>query len=130
MTSRKLKELRLREDHGALITRIRRGDGDYIPHGSLKLEPGDLIRVLGPRERMPEVTAFFGDSYKAISEVDFVTFSVGLALGLLVGSVKIPSPGTSPSPWGSRAARWSWRWSWGPSAGPAGWCGRSPTGRT
>ena len=93
VTSRKLKELRLREDHGALITRIRRGDGDYIPHGSLKLEPGDLIRVLGPRERMPEVTAFFGDSYKAISEVDFVTFSVGLALGLLVGSVKIPLPG-------------------------------------
>ncbi len=93
VTSRKLKELRLREDHGALVTRVRRGDGDYIPHGSLELEPGDLIRVMGPRERMAEVTAFFGDSYKAISEVDFVTFSIGLALGLLIGSVKIPLPG-------------------------------------
>ncbi|MEW6719485.1 MAG: aspartate:alanine exchanger family transporter [Thermodesulfobacteriota bacterium] len=91
--SRRLKNLRLREEHGALITRIRRGDGDYIPHGSLALEPGDLIRVMAPRNRMPEVTAFFGDSYKAISEVDLVTFSMGLALGLLIGSVKIPLPG-------------------------------------
>ncbi|MBE0568848.1 MAG: transporter, partial [Deltaproteobacteria bacterium] len=33
VTSRELRDLRLREDHGALITRIRRGDGDYIPHG-------------------------------------------------------------------------------------------------
>lgn len=93
VTSRMLRDLRLREDYGALITRIRRGDGDYIPHGKLALEPGDLIRVMAPRNRMQEVTAFFGDSYKAISEVDFVPFSVGLALGLLIGSVKIPLPG-------------------------------------
>jgi putative transport protein len=91
--AKKLRELRLREEHGALITRIRRGDGDYIPHGSMKLEPGDLIRVMAPRVRMPEVTAFFGDSYRAVSEVNFVTFSIGLALGLLLGSVKIPLPG-------------------------------------
>ncbi|MBE0606662.1 MAG: transporter, partial [Deltaproteobacteria bacterium] len=57
------------------------------------LEPGDLIRVMAPRIRMAEVTAFFGDSYRAVSEVDFVTFSIGLALGLLLGRVKIPLPG-------------------------------------
>ncbi|MBP2674098.1 MAG: transporter [Deltaproteobacteria bacterium] len=93
VTLKKLRDLRLREDHGALITRIRRGDGDYIPHGTMTLEPGDLIRVMAPRVRMAEVTAFFGDSYRAVSEVEFVTFSVGLALGLLIGGVKIPLPG-------------------------------------
>ncbi len=88
-----LKDLHLRELHGALITRVRRGDADFIPHGEMTPDPGDLVRVMAPRERMEEVAAFFGDSYRAVSEVDFVTFSVGLALGLLLGSIKVPLGG-------------------------------------
>lgn len=42
---------------------------------------------------MQAVSRFFGDSYRAVSEIDIPTFSVGLALGLLVGTVPIPFPG-------------------------------------
>jgi putative transport protein len=57
------------------------------------LELGDRVRVVARHERMPEVTAFFGDSYRAVSEVDLFTFGLGLALGLALGALPIPLPG-------------------------------------
>jgi putative transport protein len=42
---------------------------------------------------MSDVSAFFGDSYRALSEVDILTFSLGIALGLGLGAISIPLPG-------------------------------------
>ena len=39
------------------------------------------------------MTRFLGDSYRALSEIDVPTFSVGCALGLGLGLVPIPLPG-------------------------------------
>lgn len=93
VVGRKLKNLHLNERYGAMITRIRRGDDDFLAHGDMTLELGDRVRVLAPRENMSAVSDFFGDSYRAVSEVDILTFSFGLALGLLLGIVPIPLPG-------------------------------------
>jgi putative transport protein len=88
-----LRELELPQRHAAIVTRVRRGDVDLVPTGGTKLELGDRVRVLTRRENMDEITRFFGDSYKALSEVDFLTVSFGIALGLLLGLVPIPLPG-------------------------------------
>jgi putative transport protein len=93
VAGRKLGSLNLHERFGAAVTRVRRGDNDFLPHDDLVLEPGDRVRVVARRERMTEVTSFFGDSYRAVSEVDILSFSLGLALGLLLGIVPIPLPG-------------------------------------
>ena len=81
-SGRRLRDLALPARFGATVTRIRRGDVDLLPDDSSVLELGDRIRVIGPRARMDEVSRFFGDSYKALAEVDVVTFSLGIALGL------------------------------------------------
>ena len=88
-----LRELRLLERYGSLITRVRRGDTDLLPTGGMRLELGDRVRVITRRDRLDEVSAFFGDSYRALSEIDIMTFGLGIALGLLVGLVPIPLPG-------------------------------------
>lgn len=93
VAGRRLGSLDLFERFGATVTRVRRGDDDFLPHDDMVLELGDRVRVVTHRERMGEVTAFFGDSYRAVSEVDILTFSLGLALGLLLGIVPIPLPG-------------------------------------
>ena len=93
VVGRKIRDLGLSELHGAMITRIRRGDDDFLAHGEMVLELGDRVRVLAPREHMSAVSDFFGDSYRAVSEIDILTFSFGLALGLLLGIVPIPLPG-------------------------------------
>jgi putative transport protein len=42
---------------------------------------------------MSEIAAFFGDSYRELRELDVLSFSVGVALGLLLGAVDVPLPG-------------------------------------
>jgi len=93
LAGRRLRDLRLKEKHGAIITRIRRGDDDVLPSGGTVLELGDRVRVISHRERMAQVSVFFGDSYRAVSEVDIPTFSLGLAFGLFLGTLPLPLPG-------------------------------------
>lgn len=90
---RPLHDLQLRDHFQAIITRVRRGDVDLLAHDQTLLELGDRVRVVAPRSQMDPISRFFGDSYRAISEIDILTFNVGLALGLLVGLIPIPLPG-------------------------------------
>jgi len=87
---RRLRELDLGHRFGAVVTRLRRGDIEFVPHGDTVLEPGDRVRVLSHRSQMPQISRFFGDSYRALSEIDIMTFSLGLGLGLLLGMIPIP----------------------------------------
>ncbi len=95
VAGRSLRELRTLTRYGALVTRLRRGDVDLAPEGRTVLELGDRVRVVAPRERMAEISRFFGDSYRALGEIDAVSFGLGAALGLLLGLVSIPLPGGS-----------------------------------
>jgi putative transport protein len=51
--------------------------------------------VIAPRERMDmdEVSRFFGNSVRALAEVDTITFGLGIVLGLLVGQIAVAVPG-------------------------------------
>jgi putative transport protein len=88
-----LRDLNLPQQYGAVVTRVRRGDVEFLPHGDTMLELGDRIRVLTSRNNLDAVSSFFGDSYRAISEIDILSFGLGLALGLIVGLIPIPLPG-------------------------------------
>ena len=90
---RRIEALGLDTRFGAVITRVRRGDAELLPNPGMVLELGDRVRVVAPTDRMAEATAFLGDSYRDVSELDLFTVSLGLALGLLVGVVPIPLPG-------------------------------------
>jgi putative transport protein len=81
------------ERYGATVTRVRRGDDDILAHGDTVLELGDRVRVVTDPAHMESVSEFFGDSYRALSEVNILTLSLGLALGLLAGLIPIPLPG-------------------------------------
>lgn len=93
VVGRRLAQLRLPQRYGALVTRVRRGDIDLPADGDTVLELGDRVRVVAARERMPEIGRLFGDSYKALSEVNLLSLGLGLTLGLLIGLIPIPLPG-------------------------------------
>lgn len=90
VVGRTIGELNLRERFGDAVTRVRRGDEEFAPRDEMVLELGDMVRVLAHRDQMHEVSAFFGNSYRKVSEVDIMTFSLGLVIGLLVGLIPFP----------------------------------------
>lgn len=90
---RSISELHLDERFGEVVTLVRRGDNEFVPRAEMVLELGDVVRVLAHKTNMDEVTAFFGNSYRRVSEVDVMTFSLGLAIGLILGLLPFPFPG-------------------------------------
>ncbi len=90
-----IRELDLHRKFNATITRLKRGDTEIVPTIDTILESGDRIRVVTTREDMDKVSHFFGDSFQSLSEIDYISISLGIALGLLLGEVPIPLPGGS-----------------------------------
>ncbi len=93
VVGQRLADLHLPERLGAVVTRIRRGDAEMVARPELRLELGDRVRVTARRANMEVIGKFFGDSYRALSEIDVLTFNLGIALGLLLGMVTVPLPG-------------------------------------
>ncbi|MBI1279005.1 MAG: transporter [Anaerolineaceae bacterium] len=89
----RIQDLNIYQQYGALATRIKRGDSEFLPQENTVLQLGDRIRVVAPRNQMDGISQFFGDSYRMLSEIDFLTFSLGLTLGLLLGTIPFPLPG-------------------------------------
>jgi putative transport protein len=93
VAGKRIKELDLENEVGATVTRVRRGDVDFVPTPSTRLEIGDRVRVITPRENFGAISAFFGDSVRGASETDFGSVAIGLVLGALLGMLPIPMPG-------------------------------------
>lgn len=57
----RLRDPNLPQHFGALVTRLRRVDVDFLPHTDTVLQLGDRVRVVAPRDHMDAVSDFFGD---------------------------------------------------------------------
>jgi putative transport protein len=90
---KRLAELHLARRFGAIVTRVRRGDIELLAASDLALELGDRVRVVAPRSQMRAISDFFGDSYKALSEINLLSLGLGITLGLIIGAIPIPLPG-------------------------------------
>jgi putative transport protein len=93
LVGRSLKDLNLARRYGAIVTRVRRGDHEFLPHDNTQLQLGDRVRVVSHRSRIGSISAFFGDSYQHLAEINIFTFSLGISLGMLVGLIPLPLPG-------------------------------------
>jgi putative transport protein len=91
VVGRTVAQLHLERFH-ATITRLRRGDADFVPSPDTVLELGDRVRVVAPSKDLDQVSKFFGDSIRALSEADFLSMSLGIVLGVLLGMIPIPLP--------------------------------------
>jgi putative transport protein len=87
-----MDEVRALEPFQGAITRLRRGDVEFVPTQSTILERGDRILVVSRREDADKVAEFFGDSIKSISEADYLSLSLGIVIGVFVGMIPFPLP--------------------------------------
>jgi len=87
-----LEEIGIHRKYSGIVTRIQRGDAEFIPSPSTVVIPGDRLRILAPGENLSAISEFVGDSYRAASEVNALTFGLGLAMGIALGTVEIHLP--------------------------------------
>ncbi|MFB3827822.1 MAG: aspartate:alanine exchanger family transporter [Bryobacteraceae bacterium] len=95
VVGRRIRELDLYDRLNAVITRVRRGDVDLVPSPETRLEYGDFARVLTYRGNFDQVAAYFGDSIRGTAETNFGSVGLGMALGVILGMIPIPLPGTT-----------------------------------
>jgi putative transport protein len=88
-----LRELCLWERFGVVATRVRREGLEFTPHGDLRLEPGDVLRVVGPRQDLESVAAVVGREERRLNETSLVPFAAGIALGAAIGRIPFTLPG-------------------------------------
>lgn len=89
----KLATLNLNEKFSVIITRITRGDMDLLAHPDTVLELGDRVRLVARRRDIPVISSFFGNSYDALSQINLLSFGLGMGLGLLLGMITFQLPG-------------------------------------
>lgn len=82
-------ELGLDERFGVTVTRVTRADIEMTALPELALQFGDRLQVVGEEEAMPGVTSDLGNSVRALNETNFIPIFVGIALGVLLGTVPI-----------------------------------------
>lgn len=88
-----LAELSALVGRPVIVSRMRRGGVHISPLADTTLELGDQIRVVAHRDALERVTQVVGDPLKDISEADFLSYSLGLVLGVAVGMIPIPFVG-------------------------------------
>jgi len=75
-----------------VITRIRRQGLEITPRGSVSLEIGDNIRVVGESAAVDDFVRLAAGNPGRRQETQMVTFLLGLALGVAVGTIHVPLP--------------------------------------
>ena len=95
LNGKKFSDLRLRTKYGITITRVNRAGMDLIPYQGLELQVGDRVMVVGPEKAVAQVADLLGNSLKKLDHPNLITIFVGIALGVLLGSIpllNVPQP--------------------------------------
>lgn len=93
LNGKRLGQLKLRKLYGINITRINRAGVDLVAKPGLTLQVGDRVNVVGTETALSNVEKVLGNSMKRLNEPNLITIFVGIALGIVLGSIPISFPG-------------------------------------
>lgn len=93
LNGKRLGQLKLRKLYGINITRINRAVVDLVAKPGLTLQVGDRVNVVGTETAVSNVEKVLGNSMKRLNEPNLITIFVGIALGIVLGSIPISFPG-------------------------------------
>jgi putative transport protein len=94
---RTLGALELSTRHGINVTRVLRAGFELVPSAGFELHFGDTLVVVGENEHLAEVEVLVGNSVGELEHAQLVPVFLGIAAGVLVGSIPI-AVGGLPAP--------------------------------
>ena len=92
-----LGELKIRSVFGLNVTRVTRAGIDLMAAPDLELQVGDRVRVVGDEKNIENLAKALGNSSKQLSSPNLLAIFLGIAVGVIFGSIPFMLPGM-PSP--------------------------------
>lgn len=93
LNGKMLGQLHLRGGYGVNVTRVNRAGVDLVAVSGLELQVGDRVTVVGREEDLASVERVLGNSMRRLREPNLVPIFLGIALGILLGSIPFMFPG-------------------------------------
>jgi putative transport protein len=98
VTSRKalgksVAELDLDDRFGVAVTRVTRADIEMTAVPGLRMQFGDNVVLVGATDDLDNAARALGDSLKELNTSHFLPFFIGIAAGVLLGTLPIALPG-------------------------------------
>lgn len=90
-----VQDLNLREVYGIVVTRIIRTGLEFSPRPGFRIQFGDVLMVVGKEEAIDRLAVDVGDSRERLEQPHVVPIFLGIALGVLLGSLPLKIPGTA-----------------------------------
>jgi putative transport protein len=90
-----VQELNLRETYGLVVTRIIRTGMEFTPRAGFRLQFGDELRVVGKAQDIDTFAEDAGETGERLSQAAVAPMFIGIALGVLLGSLPLKFPGSS-----------------------------------
>ena len=93
INGKSLSDLKVRSLFGVNITRVTRAGVDLVADGDLELQIGDRVLVVGDESSVEGLARYFGNSLKRLREPHLISIFIGIAVGVLFGSIPFMLPG-------------------------------------
>jgi len=90
-------DLDLLHRYDVVISRVVRTGIELTPSGKLRLQFGDICTVIGQSANLDAVAKVLGDREQALQQAQILPIFLGIALGVLLGSIPLMVPGM-PAP--------------------------------
>jgi putative transport protein len=90
-----LSRKQIAEEYGCLLTGIKRLGVEVPVETEIILERGDVISLTGPRASLDRLGDVAGHIEREVVETDLLTFSFGIAIGMIVGTLSVKIAGIS-----------------------------------
>ena len=93
LTGKRLTELGIRRNFNVTVTRVIRAGVELVANPNLILQMGDGIIVVGTESHIQDVAKLVGNNPDNLSKPNLVPIFLGIALGVIFGSLPIRFPG-------------------------------------
>ncbi|MBB4266528.1 putative transporter [Roseospira visakhapatnamensis] len=90
-------DLDVLQRYDAVISRVTRAGIELTPSAKLRLQFGDICTVIGQPANLDGVARVLGDREQALLQAQILPIFLGIALGVLLGSIPLMVPGM-PAP--------------------------------
>ena len=93
INGKSIGNLKFRTLYGINITRVNRAGLDLVGDPKLQLQVGDRLTVVGSESSISNIENLLGNSLKRLREPNLISIFIGIALGVLLGSIPFMIPG-------------------------------------